>query len=624
MATIGNLVVNIMGRHESLEKSSIVSRVAIGAVKTAVAGAALSVAGYSLGITKAASATQAAMRGIASAAGYAVTGFHGLGGAILGATGSLARLASGLITGRVAMSNLLPELRSIGQAFANSAVRGAFMASLLGNIGTIALVAAAALTALGVAALPLSLRAVKLAANFEQLEVSFSTMLGSGQRAKQLLSDISEFAAATPFEFDELGSASRSLVAFGVRQENLISTLTSVGDVAAGISQPLGEIAEIYGKILVQGRLYGDDIRQLQGRGIPIIQELAKQYGVTESAVRKLVENGKVGTAEFQAAWNALTAEGGRFHDMMAKQSKTVAGLFSTLKDNISLAFRDIGRTITETSGLKEGITALIKMTDQARELAAALQQSSKFLTTIASAGTGAKPGDLLGAGLTAAGAGVQPANTFGALRDFVGGLFGFDAKKAAADEGGKLLEQKRLAVVEQDAERRRRQWLPTGRTLNELIKGLFLDSLGPINKEAAREKSRAAKSPLQNADLVRDLFFNSLPAINRKAAEGSFKSHLQTTDFVRSLFLDSLGPAVEGAKREQSRIANGDQFARALEKGSRDEFNTIVRSILQPGGTKQEQLAQEHVQIAQNQLRELRDLVAEARDNETTVVEIV
>tara|TARA_Y100000310_G_scaffold302772_1_gene340500 strand:- start:1 stop:1671 length:1671 start_codon:yes stop_codon:yes gene_type:complete len=200
---------------------------------------------------------------------------------------------------------------------------------------------------------------VKIAAELEQAEVAFTTMLGSSELAKKTLTELQQFAASTPFQFTELVDASKKLIAFGVPVENLQDELRAIGDISAGVGAPITEIAEIYGKAKVQGRLFAEDINQLTGRGIPIIGELAKQFGVAESEVRKLVESGKVGFPHIQTAFDNLTAKGGPFFNLMTAQSRTLSGLWSTFKDNIALAAAEIGTALLPT--LKSTMTFLLE-----------------------------------------------------------------------------------------------------------------------------------------------------------------------------------------------------------------------------------------------------------------------
>ncbi len=195
--------------------------------------------------------------------------------------------------------------------------------------------------ALGALAWPLT-----LAANMETTRAAFNAMLKDMNATNRLMAELQKFAASTPFEFPELADAARKLLAFGVSAGEMTDTLRAVGDVAAAIDAPLGEIAEIYGKARVQGRLFMEDINQLTGRGIPVIGQLAKQFGVTEDKVRALVETGKVSFANLQRAFVDLTTGAGDFAGMMDAKSKTLWGQWSTLKDTIAAAVMPIGEAL--------------------------------------------------------------------------------------------------------------------------------------------------------------------------------------------------------------------------------------------------------------------------------------
>lgn len=209
--------------------------------------------------------------------------------------------------------------------------------------------ASAALSGAGFAAGFMSLNAIasgakwgiSLAAEAEQAKVAFTTLLGSGEAAEQMLAGLTQFAADTPFDMPELKTAARQLAAFGVEADQIVPQLKMIGDIASGTGQPIAELAELYGKAKVQGRLFGEDINQLTGRGIPIISSLAEQFGVAESEVKKLVEQGKVGFPELQRAFQSMTGEGGRFTGMMEAQSKTLAGVWGAFTDNAAMITAD-------------------------------------------------------------------------------------------------------------------------------------------------------------------------------------------------------------------------------------------------------------------------------------------
>ena len=185
---------------------------------------------------------------------------------------------------------------------------------------------------------------LKLAADAETLSMQFKVLTGSAKTAATLMGQIQQFAAATPFESVQIAEAARMLLAFGSGAGQVVSELRMLGDIAAGVGVPLQDIAEIYGKARVQGRLFAEDINQLTGRGIPIISALARQFGVADSEVRALVEAGRIGFPEMQAALIGMTEPGGQFAGMMEQLSTTTAGKFSTFLDNV----KELGQPLKE------------------------------------------------------------------------------------------------------------------------------------------------------------------------------------------------------------------------------------------------------------------------------------
>ena len=225
---------------------------------------------------------------------------------------------------------------------------------------------------------------LKLASDFEQTQVAFTTMLGDADKAKTLFNELRDFSASTPFEFPEIRDAGRSLLAFGVSAEDVTASLRRIGDISAGVGAPVGEIAELYGKAKVQGRLFAEDINQFQGRGIPILQELATVLGVSTAEVKNLVEKGKVGFPELEQAFQNMTNNGGQFAGMMEAQSQTLGGLFSTLKDTVTLTLADLGAQIIESFDLKSKLTGVIEFLSGLSEKIRSFAQSNPELFKLA------------------------------------------------------------------------------------------------------------------------------------------------------------------------------------------------------------------------------------------------
>ena len=179
---------------------------------------------------------------------------------------------------------------------------------------------------------------------FQQLEVAFETMLGSAEKADALLGQLTRTAATTPFGLEDVAQGAKQLLAYGFEAEKVNETLVRLGDIAAGLSVPLNDLVYLYGTTMAQGRLYTQDLNQFTGRGIPMISELAKQFGVAESKVKELVEAGKVGFPEVQKVIESLTDEGGKFGGLMEAQSKTISGQISNIEDALSMMFNELGQ----------------------------------------------------------------------------------------------------------------------------------------------------------------------------------------------------------------------------------------------------------------------------------------
>ncbi|CAB4151935.1 hypothetical protein UFOVP585_43 [uncultured Caudovirales phage] len=196
--------------------------------------------------------------------------------------------------------------------------------------------------------------AIKSSAEFEQTRIGLENMLGGADKARQVLADVSKFASATPFEFPELAGSVKQLIAFGFNAEDAIGTMKQLGDVSSAIGAPIGDLSYLMGTLRTQGRAFTIDLRQFASRGIPIYEYLAKVLKVDTTQINDLVEAGKIGFPEVQKAFSMMTSEGGKFYGSMAKQSKSLSGLFSTLKDNIMQTGRELVG-ITQEGDIKAG-----------------------------------------------------------------------------------------------------------------------------------------------------------------------------------------------------------------------------------------------------------------------------
>lgn len=196
----------------------------------------------------------------------------------------------------------------------------------------------------------------------QQLEVAFKTMLGSKSKVNALMAQMVETAAKTPFDLKSVAGGAKQLLAYGSASEKVNEELIMLGNVAAGLSIPLNDMVYLYGTTQTQGKLFAQDLNQFMERGIPLAEELAKQFGVTKEQVGGLVTAGKVGFPEVQKALQAMTDEGGKFYNLMEEQSNTIIGQISNLGDAIDVMFNKIGQSQEGViSGVIEGTTSLVE-----------------------------------------------------------------------------------------------------------------------------------------------------------------------------------------------------------------------------------------------------------------------
>lgn len=197
--------------------------------------------------------------------------------------------------------------------------------------------------------------ALDSASDFEQSRIAFDTMLGSAEKAKKLLKEVSDFAAKTPFELPEVVEGAKKLLAYNVEAENLLPTFRMLGDIASGVGrEKLPQLILAFGQVKAATRLTGMELRQFTEAGVPLISLLAKHLGKAESEIQKLVSDGAVKFKDVEAALRMTTSEGGKFFNLMERQSKTFSGTMSNVRDNLGRVAREI-IGISDTGDIREG-----------------------------------------------------------------------------------------------------------------------------------------------------------------------------------------------------------------------------------------------------------------------------
>lgn len=231
--------------------------------------------------------------------------------------------------------------KPMAEGFTSAAGAAGVLRTALAGVG-IASFAAGAMKAVG-AVKDFTVGIISAAAEMENYNVRFATLLGSNEEAATHLEHLNEYAAETPFEMEGISRASATLLAFGVDAEESMNILKMLGDVAAGTGEDLASLAAIYGKTNTAGRLDYGDVRQLGSRGLNVVKYLAERDKLRPDEVKKAISGGKYGIADLNWVLQQATGKGGLFFNATQNQSKTFSGTLSTLKDNVELNMAEIG-----------------------------------------------------------------------------------------------------------------------------------------------------------------------------------------------------------------------------------------------------------------------------------------
>lgn len=221
--------------------------------------------------------------------------------------------------------------------------------------------AGAGVAAAGIAALGLGV--ISVAANAERSAVSMEVMLGSAARASAMISAINQMSVQSPFGSAEFTQGAQVLLNFGVTAEQVLPTLSMIGDVAAGDAEKLSRLTLAFGQMNAAGRLMGQDLLQMINAGFNPLQEISRRTGESMMDLRKRMEAGGITSQEVADAFKAATSEGGRFAGMTQRISKTTIGTWMSIKDEAMLLAKEIGDNLLPSVSAALGVVrALVGM----------------------------------------------------------------------------------------------------------------------------------------------------------------------------------------------------------------------------------------------------------------------
>ena len=249
-----------------------------------------------------------------------------------------------------------------------SAMNGLAAAATVGAIGSVA----SGIVSMGVSA-------IKASAQMKQYEIAFSTMLGSAEKGKKMLADLQKFAAETPFDVQGVTKAAQQLLAFGFNAKEIIPTLRTLGDTAAGLgksAEGVQQIAYALGQIKTSGTLKTQDMNQLTTAGIGAWEMLAEAAGKSITEIKEMTEKGMIDSA---TAIEVITqGMNDSFGGMMAKTAEEITGLWSNVTETAETAQATIGTYLADSLDVKGVLKTVAKEIGEVTDALAKAQGAGK------------------------------------------------------------------------------------------------------------------------------------------------------------------------------------------------------------------------------------------------------
>lgn len=229
-----------------------------------------------------------------------------------------------------ATKNELQELTRVSNQTSMSSGKNGLMGSLMGAASS-ARMFGGALVASGL--YQFGEAAIEARSRIEQLEVSFSTLLGSQSQANALLQEIREYGTVTPYDTEGLAQAARLMLSYGMATNKVMPTLRMLGDISMGDKEKLQSLTLAFSQMSASGRVCKEDLNQMVNAGFNPLQIIAEQTGKSIGELNDEVSAGKISVNQIEQAFISATSEGGKFHGMVDNMSNTLSGKIAQMSD---------------------------------------------------------------------------------------------------------------------------------------------------------------------------------------------------------------------------------------------------------------------------------------------------
>lgn len=460
--------------------------------------------------------------------------------------------------------NRLRELKMI-QSMQEKPQRRTSMLDIAGGIG----IASTVQAGLGSIA-DMAKATVNLAADAQTAQITFEVLTGDAAKGAKLFRDIEKFAARTSFDLTSAADATKSLLAAGVGDADVLNTMQLLGDLAMGDANKLGFLSKAYTDVMNKGKLQGQEIRQFAENGVGLVGALAASMNKTNAEILQMSEAGKISFADMKKALESLTGPGGRFFGMMERINETFTGQWNSLIENIQKTGREIGAAV---------LPKLTEMVSEANKILAKFNELPDKISFI---------GDVIDASMDVAFLSVKD-KWKSMLKDMVTDALKIDwmglinpVKGQAMDALGALMQQKpgeqNIAVAKQRLQGLLGQVIPNNVAM-QANEGMARPGLNRkwVELQAPKSLTEAAKSLFEN---VQGKVASAQMGVGGMVDRAKIQANAIAGTFSNWL----------GTDREEQDAAtkSGPLYANAMQKGSQEAFSTILNDVL---GVRQDPL---------------------------------
>jgi tape measure domain-containing protein len=215
-----------------------------------------------------------------------------------------------------------------------SSTMGSGFKSLIGLVGALGIT-------LGVVG---SIKAVfNMGVEMEQTNIKFEVLLGSVEKAKNMLGELNKYANDTPYTNEGIIKGAETMLGFGIAQEKVMGNMKMLGNVAMGNEVKLSGLSLVYSQIMATGRLMGQDLLQLINQGFNPLQVISENTGISMGVLKKKMEDGAISANMIEEAFRLATSEGGRYYNMSEKMAQTAGGKWSTMMGTLQNVISRVG-----------------------------------------------------------------------------------------------------------------------------------------------------------------------------------------------------------------------------------------------------------------------------------------